>query len=97
MGEASSDADYVIITNDNPRNEDPLEISKNLLEGVPLNKRTDVILDRKEAIYKGVQSLKENEVLLVLGKGHEKFQEIENKFLPFDDVKIVEEFMELDK
>ena len=96
MGEASSDADYVIITNDNPRNEDPLEISKNLLEGVPLNKRTDVILDRKEAIYKGVQSLKENEVLLVLGKGHEKYQEIDNKFIPFDDVQITKEIMELE-
>ena len=96
MGEASSDADYVIITNDNPRNEDPLEISKNLLEGVPLNKRTDVILDRKEAIHKGVQSLKENEVLLVLGKGHEKFQEVNNKFLPFDDVQITKEILELE-
>tara|TARA_B100000676_G_C18082789_1_gene852513 strand:- start:261 stop:1655 length:1395 start_codon:yes stop_codon:yes gene_type:complete len=97
MGEASSIADHIIITNDNPRNEDPVEISKNILNGVPLKKSVDVILDRKEAISKGVQSLKENEVLLVLGKGHEKFQEIENKFLPFDDVKIVEEFMELDK
>ena len=97
MGEASSIADHIIITNDNPRNEDPVEISKNILNGVPLKKSVDVILDRKETISKGVQSLKENEVLLVLGKGHEKFQEIENKFLPFDDVKIVEEFMELDK
>ena len=96
MGEAASNADYVIITNDNPRNEDPLEISKNLLAGVPLNKRSDVILDRKEAIHKGVQSLKENEVLLVLGKGHEKFQEINNEFLPFDDVQITKEILELE-
>ena len=96
MGEASSTADYVIITNDNPRNEDPLEISKNILEGVSLNKRSDVILDRKEAIHKGVQSLKDNEVLLVLGKGHEKFQEIDNKFIPFDDVQISKEIMELE-
>ena len=96
MGEASSTADYVIITNDNPRNEDPLEISKNILEGVSLNKRSDVILDRKEAIHKGVQLLKENEVLLILGKGHEKYQEIENKFIPFDDVQITKEIMELE-
>ena len=96
MGEASSIADYVIITNDNPRNEDPLEISKNILEGIPLNKRSDVILDRKEAIHKGVQLLKENEVLLVLGKGHEKFQEINNEFIPFDDVQITKEIMELE-
>ena len=96
MGESASIADYIIITNDNPRNEDPLEISKNILKGVPLNKRSDVILDRKDAIHKGIQSLKENEVLLVLGKGHEKFQEIENKFIPFDDVQIIKEIMELE-
>ena len=96
MGEASSNADYVIITNDNPRNEDPLEISKNILEGIPLNKSSDVILDRKEAIHKGVQLLKENEVLLILGKGHEKYQEIDNKFIPFDDVQITKEIMELE-
>ncbi len=96
MGQASSNADYVIITNDNPRNEDPLEISKNILKGIPLNKKSDVILDRKEAIYKGVQSLKENEVLLILGKGHEKFQEINNEFIPFDDVQITKEIMELE-
>ena len=96
MGKASSSADYVIITNDNPRNEDPLEISKNILEGIPLNKSSDVILDRKEAIHKGVQLLKENEVLLLLGKGHEKFQEINNEFIPFDDVQITKEIMELE-
>jgi UDP-N-acetylmuramoyl-L-alanyl-D-glutamate--2,6-diaminopimelate ligase len=86
---------HVIITNDNPRSEDPIEISKNILEGIPLNKNTDVILDRKEAIYKGVESLKDNEVLLILGKGHEKVQEVQNEFLPFDDIKIAKEALEL--
>ena len=95
MGEATTKADYVIITNDNPRSEDPIAISKNILEGIPLNKNTDVILDRKEAIYKGVESLKDNEVLLILGKGHEKVQEVQNEFLPFDDFKIAKEALEL--
>ena len=95
MGEAATSADHIIITNDNPRNEDPIDISKEILEGIPLNKNTDVILDRKEAIYKGVESLKENEVLLILGKGHEKFQEVENDLLPFDDIKIAREALEL--
>ena len=95
MGEAAANADYIIITNDNPRSEDPVEISKNILKGIPLNKNTEVILDRKEAIYKGVESLKDNEVLLILGKGHEKDQEIQNKFYPFDDVKIAREALEL--
>ena len=95
MGEATTNADYVIITNDNPRSEDPIEISKNILEGIPLNKNADVILDRKEAIYKGVERLKDNEVLLVLGKGHEKVQEIQNELFPFDDIKIAKEALEL--
>ena len=95
MGEATANADYVIITNDNPRSEDPIEISKNILEGIPLNKNADVILDRKEAIYKGVERLKDNEVLLVLGKGHEKVQEIQNELFPFDDIKIAKEALEL--
>ena len=96
MGEASSTADHITITNDNPRSEDPLEISKNILEGIPLNKNTDVVLDRKNAIFKGIESLKEDEVLLILGKGHEKVQEIENKLIPFDDTKIAIEAMELE-
>ena len=95
MGEAAISADHIIIANDNPRNEDPIDISKEILEGIPLNKNTDVILDRKEAIYKGVESLKENEVLLILGKGHEKFQEIKNNLFPFDDIKIAREALEL--
>ena len=95
MGEATTNADYVIITNDNPRSEDPTEISKNILEGIPLNKNADVILDRKEAIYKGVERLKDNDVLLVLGKGHEKVQEIQNELFPFDDIKIAKEALEL--
>ena len=95
MGEAATSADHIIITNDNPRHEDPIDISKEILEGIPLNKNTDVILDRKEAIYKGVESLKENEVLLILGKGHEKFQEVKNDLLPFDDIKIAREALEL--
>ena len=95
MGEATTNADYVIITNDNPRSEDPIEISKNILEGIPLNKNTDVILDRKEAIYKGIERLKDKEVLLILGKGHEKEQEIQNELFPFDDIKIATEALEL--
>ena len=95
MGEATRNADYIIITNDNPRSEDPLEISKNILEGIPLNKKTDVILDRKKAIYKGIERLKDNEVLLILGKGHEKVQEVQNELLPFDDIKIAKEALEL--
>ncbi|MDA3012954.1 MAG: UDP-N-acetylmuramoyl-L-alanyl-D-glutamate--2,6-diaminopimelate ligase [Actinomycetota bacterium] len=88
MGEAAASADEIIVSNDNPRNEDPLEISKDILEGIPLNKNVKVILDREEAINTSITNLKENEILLILGKGHEKTQEIDNKMLSFDDFEI---------
>ncbi|MDA2969818.1 MAG: UDP-N-acetylmuramoyl-L-alanyl-D-glutamate--2,6-diaminopimelate ligase, partial [Actinomycetota bacterium] len=53
-----------------------------------LNKNVKVILDREEAINTSITNLKENEILLILGKGHEKTQEIDNKMLSFDDFEI---------
>ena len=69
---------------DNPRHEDPEKIAKDILEGCDKEK-TVVILDRKEAITYGINQLKENSVLLVLGKGHEMHQEIKNKKINFND------------
>ena len=84
MGIASQQADRVIITNDNPRDEDPGQISDDILNGCDLSK-TSVILNRKEAITSGINELKDNSVLLVLGKGHEMYQEINDSQIPFND------------
>ena len=84
MGTASQLADSVIVTNDNPRNEDPIQISNDILKGCDLSKTT-VILDRKEAITSAINELRENSVLLVLGKGHEMYQEINNSHIPLND------------
>ena len=84
MGNATKNADQIIITNDNPRNEDPAKIAKDILKGCDKEK-TVVILDRKEAITYGINQLKENSVLLVLGKGHEMYQEINNSHIPLND------------
>lgn len=94
MGKAASYADSIFITNDNPRNENPLEIANSILEGIPLNKNVEVILDRQEAISKAISLLKDDEVLLILGKGHEKTQEFQNELIPFDDVLIAKNIME---
>jgi UDP-N-acetylmuramoyl-L-alanyl-D-glutamate--2,6-diaminopimelate ligase len=91
MGESASLADEIIVSNDNPRNEDPYQISKDILEGIPLNKNVHVVLDRAEAINTAVSNLEENEILLILGKGHEKTQEIENEMFSFDDVQVAYE------
>ena len=90
MGNASQSADSVIVTNDNPRDEDPIQISNDVLNGCDLSKTT-VILDRKEAITSAINELKENSVLLVLGKGHEMYQEINNSLIPFNDNEFINE------
>ena len=70
---ATSLSDYVILTNDNPRTEDEKLIMKDILEGITTN-NYEVIYDRKEAIKKGISMLKNNDCLLILGKGHEDYQ-----------------------
>ena len=91
MGTASQNAEKMIITNDNPRKEDQLDISKQILEGIDLKKNVEIILNRREAISKGVKLLDGKSTLLVLGKGHEKFQEIGDELYKFDDIEVVRE------
>ena len=74
------------ITDDNPRNEDPSKIRKSILKychnGIE-------IPDRKEAIKISISELKTNQVLIIAGKGHEKYQIINNKKIKFDDYNLV--------
>ena len=70
---ATSLSDYVILTNDNPRTEDEKLIMKDILEGITTD-NYEVIYDRKDAIKKGISMLKDNDCLLILGKGHEDYQ-----------------------
>lgn len=93
MGNAANKADEIIITNDNPRKEDPMFIAKDILSGVDLNKKVEIILDRKKAIKKGLESLRGNSVLLVLGKGHEKVQELENGSVEFNDSEVIKKII----
>ena len=88
MGIASQNADKIIVTNDNPRIEEPEAIANDILMGCDINK-TEVILDRKDAITYGINQLNENSVLLVLGKGHEMFQEINNSKFAYNDEKFI--------
>ena len=85
MGEiASLLSDYVILTNDNPRDENPKEIIKEIKQN--MNNNYKIIYDRKKAIQEGIKMLKENDVLLILGKGHEEYQVIDNKKIFFSDL-----------
>jgi len=86
MGAAAArGADLVIVTDDNPRSEDPAAIRAAVLEGAPGGRE---IADRAEAIRAGVETLGEGDVLAILGKGHETGQTIAGETHPFDDAAV---------
>ena len=85
---ACDNSDYVIFTNDNPRYENPNNIISDMLHN--LDKfNYEIILNREKAIIKGIQMLEKNDILLVLGKGHENYQIINGVKHHFDDKEIV--------
>jgi UDP-N-acetylmuramoyl-L-alanyl-D-glutamate--2,6-diaminopimelate ligase len=90
-------SDKVILTSDNPRNEDPMEIIKDMQAGVSPSdaRKTLVMADREEAIKTACMMAKENDIILVAGKGHETYQEIKGVKHPFDDKEVVKRMMEL--
>ena len=94
MGDiASSLSSKVIFTSDNPRNESPESIIKDMVSGVkPVNSvKTISISNRKEAIKTACQLAQSNDIILIAGKGHETYQEINDKKYLFDDYKVVKE------
>lgn len=93
---ASSMSNKVIITSDNPRTEDPIDIIADMEKGVePQNqKKTLSIVDRKQAIKTACQLAGPNDIILIAGKGHETYQEIQGVRHDFDDMKIVKELLE---
>ena len=88
MAKYDCDSDFAIFTTDNPRSEDPNRIISDMLQ--ELDKTNyEIELNREKAIIKGIQKLKNNDILLVLGKGHETYQIIDNVKYDFDDKLIV--------
>jgi UDP-N-acetylmuramoyl-L-alanyl-D-glutamate--2,6-diaminopimelate ligase len=93
---ASSLSTKAIFTSDNPRTEDPLSIIEAIEAGVePQNyKKTLSITDRKQAIKTACQMANDNDIILIAGKGHETYQEINGKRTDFDDYKIAKEILD---
>ena len=87
---ANKFASKIYITDDNPRNENPSKIRKNILKYCP---RAIEISDRKKAIKLAIKEIQMNEILIVAGKGHERDQIIKNKKINLDDFKVVKQLL----
>lgn len=90
-------SDKIILTSDNPRNEDPAQIIKEMEAGVPVTARKKCIsiTDRKEAIKTAITLAQKEDIILVAGKGHEKYQEINGVKNHFDDKEVLNEMFHL--
>ena len=95
MGEISGKvADYTIITSDNPRTEEPEKIVKQIEEGIAKTKgKYETIVDRTQAIEKAIKMANKNDMIVLAGKGHEPYQEINGVKYPFDERIIVKEII----
>jgi UDP-N-acetylmuramoyl-L-alanyl-D-glutamate--2,6-diaminopimelate ligase len=94
---ACEHSDKVIFTSDNPRSEDPAQIIKDMEAGVSTAARRKYIsiVDRKEAIKTAISLAGQEDIVLVAGKGHEKYQEIKGVRNHFDDKEVVKEMFEV--
>lgn len=84
-------SDYAIFTSDNPRTEDPKQIIADMTKGLKASNYMTTP-DRREAIHQAIETARENDIVLIAGKGHETYQIIGTIKYDFDDVKVVEEF-----
>ncbi len=90
-------ASKIYVTSDNPRDEEPQTIINEILEGLNGKDNVQVFVDRKEAIKRAIDELRDGEALLILGKGDEDYQEIKGIKHHFDDREIVREYLAISK
>ena len=95
MGASAALADLVIVTNDNPRSEDPGSIADAVFAGIPEARSALVELDRRAAIEMALDGAEPGDIVLVLGKGHETSQMIGNEVKPFSDRTVVRRLLGL--
>ena len=94
---ATKYSDYIIITSDNPRNENPIDIINEIESGLKEvnfpKEKYETIVDREQAIAIGIKLSQENDSVLIAGKGHEKYQIIGDEKLHFDDCEIANKYI----
>ena len=96
MGKISSElSDYIIITSDNPRTEEPMKIIEEIIQGIKDTSSSvlEIIPDRKSAIKRAIELAKKNDMVMILGKGHETYQVLKDTVVPFDDREVAKEIL----
>ncbi len=90
-------SDKVVLTSDNPRDEDPMVIIQEMQTGIGPSevRKTVVLVNREEAIKTACMLAREHDIILVAGKGHEKYQEIKGVRYPFDDREVLERLLKM--
>ncbi|MCC8097774.1 MAG: UDP-N-acetylmuramoyl-L-alanyl-D-glutamate--2,6-diaminopimelate ligase [Eubacterium sp.] len=93
MGEISAKlSDYSVITSDNPRTEEPMDIIKEIEVGVkPVTDKYEILVSRKDAIYRAIEMAKPGDSVIIAGKGHEDYEIFKDKTIHFDDAEVARE------
>ena len=85
----------IYLTSDNPRSEEAKDIIMDIYEGIIDKNKVKISIDRQEAIKMAIDELEDDEILMILGKGDEEYQEIDGKKIPFDDRKVVRKILQI--
>ncbi|MBO7237913.1 MAG: hypothetical protein J6U96_01305, partial [Elusimicrobiaceae bacterium] len=88
---ACSNSDFVFLTNDNPRTEDPAQIFADIQKGMQGFTNYTLEPDRRKAIFAAIKMAQKNDIVIIAGKGHEQTQKIGHEVLPFSDQQTVRE------
>ena len=88
-------ADVCYITSDNPRFEEPLQIIKDIVKGCKEGKKIVIEESREEAIKKALKEIETGDILMILGKGHEEYQILGDKYIEFSDRKMIEKWLQI--
>lgn len=93
MGRAAAEyADFLIVTTDSPRHENPQTTIDGVVEGIPQGKPFEEFIDREKAVIRALEIAEKGDVVALCGKGHEDYQAIGDEYLHFDEKEIVERF-----
>lgn len=79
-------ADYAIFTYEDPRSEDPYEIIKQMVSQIKDDSKYEIVIDRSLAIKRAIDIAKENDIVLVLGKGNETYEKLKDEVIYFNDI-----------